>query len=128
MRLLLDTQAFLWFVTDDPRLSAPARTAIEDGGNERLLSIASVWEMAIKHSIGKLAFTEPFGQFVANETAANNINLLPVAVEHTVAVAFLPLHHRDPFDRILVAQAMTDNLPIVSSDEVVDRYAVPRIW
>jgi len=77
MRLLLDTQSFLWFVTDDPRLSATARIAIEDVSNERFLSIANIWEMAIKHSIGKLTFTEPFDQFVMNEMKMNSINPIP---------------------------------------------------
>src|SRR5450759_3125875 len=127
MKVLLDTQAFLWFVTDDQRLSTKARATIEDANNERLLSVASVWEMAIKHGLGKLTFTEPFAQFVHNETAANNINLLSIAVDHAMAVAFLPLHHRDPFDRLLLAQAAALQIAIVSSDAEFDRYSVPRI-
>jgi PIN domain nuclease of toxin-antitoxin system len=128
MRLLLDTQAFLWFVTDDPRLGAAAKTAIEDAGNERLLSIASVWEMAIKHGTGKLSFTEPFNQFIISETATNSIEFLPVSLQHAIAVALLPLHHRDPFDRLLIVQATSENIPIVSSDQAMDQYSVRRIW
>ena len=128
MKLLLDTQAFLWFVTDDARRSAAARDAIEGADNERALSIASVWEMAIKHALGKLHFTEPFPQFVTTQTAANGIALLAIDVEHAIAVASLPMHHRDPFDRLLMAQALAEEMAMVSSDEALDRYGVRRIW
>ena len=128
MRLLLDTQAFLWFVTDDPRLSTPARAAIEDGGNERILSVASVWEMAIKHGIGKLSFTDPFPDFVLNETASNSIRLRPILTAHAIAVASLPLHHRDPFDRLIIAQAVVEGFTVVSSDAAFDPYGTRRLW
>jgi PIN domain nuclease of toxin-antitoxin system len=126
--LLLDTQAFLWFVTDDSRLSPVARAAIEDSGNHRFLSIASIWEMAIKHSIGKLHFTEPFDQFIRRQMAINSINPLSIAVEHAIVAALLPLHHRDPFDRMLIAQARHEKMNIVSSDVTLDRYEASRIW
>lgn len=128
MKLLLDTQAFLWFVTDDARLSAAARTTIEDADNERALSIASVWEMAIKHALGKLQFTEPFPQFVTTQMAANDMALLAIGLEHAIAVASLPMHHRDPFDRLLIAQALAEKLVMVSSDGAMDQYGVRRIW
>jgi PIN domain nuclease of toxin-antitoxin system len=128
MKLLLDTQAFLWFVTDDPRLGSAARAAIEDATNERMLSIASVWEMAIKHGLGKLQFTEPFKQFVQTETLANNIGFLPITADHAMAVAFLPQRHRDPFDRLLAVQALAEKLAMVSSDREMDKYGIQRIW
>ena len=128
MRLLLDSQAFLWFVTDDPRLSTTARAAIENAGNERLLSVASVWEMAIKHSIGKLALTDPFNQFIRNESATNCIEILAIDLDDVLAVATLPLHHRDPFDRLLIAQSTARKIPIVSSDQAMDQYSAKRIW
>jgi PIN domain nuclease of toxin-antitoxin system len=128
VRLLLDTQAFLWFVTDDTRLSTGARAAIENSANERALSIASIWEMAIKNALGKLTFTEPFHQFVVQETAANQIELLAITVEHAIAVAFLPMHHKDPFDRLIIAQAAAEHLTIVRVDAAIDKYGVTRIW
>ena len=128
MKLLLDTQAFLWFVTDDARLSAAAKTAIEDADNERTLSIASVWEMAIKHALGRLQFTEPFPQFVTTQTTANDIALLAIGLEHALAVASLPMHHRDPFDRLLITQALAEKMAMVSSVAAMDPYGVRRIW
>jgi len=128
MRLLLDTQAFLWFIADDPRLSVTARAVIEDPTNERLFSIASVWEMAIKHSLGKLVVADPFNRFVANELAGNGVALLHISLEHATALASLPFHHRDPFDRLIIAQAQSENVSILSSDEMLDRYSVRRIW
>jgi PIN domain nuclease of toxin-antitoxin system len=128
VKLLLDTQAFLWFVTDDGRQTTTARTAIEDPGNELALRIASVWEMAIKHSLGELQFTEPFEQFTLTQTAANSADLLPISLEHAMAVAFLPQHHRDPFDRLLIVQAQGEKMAMVSSDEQFDRYGISRIW
>jgi PIN domain nuclease of toxin-antitoxin system len=128
MKLLLDTQSFLWFVQADPRLSNAARTACEDGGNVVLLSIASVWEMAIKNAIGKLTFYAPLETFVRTHIADNDIDLLPISIGHAFAVASMPQHHRDPFDRLLVAQAATDRLTLVSSDVVLDRYGVARLW
>lgn len=128
MRLLLDTQAFLWFISDDARLSANARAAIEEANNERLLSFASVWEIAIKQSIGKLSYTEPFDDFILKETRANYIDLLAIGLHDITAVATLPLHHRDPFDRLIVIQAKNRNLVLVSSDVAMDQYEVQRLW
>ena len=98
MKLLLDTHTFIWFVTDSPRLSTTAKALIEDEYNEKLLSIASVWEMAIKHSIGKLSFELPFKNFVERQMHQNSMSLLSVQIAHLNVVANLPLHHRDPFD------------------------------
>lgn len=131
MRLLLDTQAFLWFVLGDARLSAPARSAIEDPANDSLLSIASAWEIAIKVSIGKLteiASTKPLGEELADKLAANAVQLVPVQLDHVARTVTLPFHHRDPFDRLLAAQSLVDALPLVSSDAVFDRYGVTRVW
>src|SRR3954470_17017182 len=107
MRLLLDTHAFLWFVADDPQLSKRARDLIEDPVNERLLSAASHWEMAVKVSLGKLTLTEPFSVFVPRELQTNQVDILPVELRHSVQLATLPFppgNHRDPFDRLIVAQ------------------------
>jgi PIN domain nuclease of toxin-antitoxin system len=128
MRLLLDTHTFIWFVTDDSKLSAIAKAAIEDESNEKWFSIASVWEMAIKHSIGKLKFHLPVCSFVEQQTTLNSIAILPVTIPNLEVVATLPLHHRDPFDRLLIAQTIVENLMIVGSDVAFDAYDIQRLW
>jgi len=131
MRLLLDTHTFLWFVSDDPQLTSRARAAIEDPANERLLSAASHWEMAIKMSLGKLTLADPFHVFIPRELASNLIDVLPIDLRHSTQVATLPFpanNHRDPFDRLLISQAIADGLPIVSADAKFDAYPVMRIW
>jgi PIN domain nuclease of toxin-antitoxin system len=128
MRLLLDTHTFLWFLSDDAQLSDPARKLIEDGANEILLSMASLWEMAIKISLGKLTIDGPFDTFIPEQLAINSIGLLGITLAHTVAITTLPFHHRDPFDRLLAAQSMADSVPIVSRDTVLDAYGVVRMW
>lgn len=128
MRVLLDTHAFLWFVTDDPQLSVTARRLIEDADTEPFLSVASVWEIAIKVSIGKLSLAQPVDAFVLSQLALNTITVLDIALPHASAVATLPFHHRDPFDRLLVAQSQIEGWPLVSADIVFDQYGVTRIW
>jgi PIN domain nuclease of toxin-antitoxin system len=113
MRLLLDTHAFLWFLGDAPELSTQARGLIEDDTNEVLLSVASLWEMAIKISLQKLTLSGPLGQFIPEQLALNSIGLLPITLAHTVAVATLPFHHRDPFDRLLIRKR--SSRPFLSS-------------
>lgn len=128
MTVLLDTHTFLWFILDDPQLSTDARLTIENGSNTVLLSPASPWEIAIKTSIGKLSLDEPFNVLIPREIRSNHFDLLPISVEHTAAVATLPYHHRDPFDRMLIAQAAVEDLPIVGADAKFDAYGVSRIW
>jgi PIN domain nuclease of toxin-antitoxin system len=127
MRVLLDTHAFLWWVSDDARLSARARTAVRDA-SAVYLSVASCWEMAIKVSIAKLALALPVEQFVSEHLGVNQFSLLPIDLEDTGRVARLPFHHRDPFDRLLAAQALGDDMAIVSVDLVFRKYGVKRIW
>jgi PIN domain nuclease of toxin-antitoxin system len=128
MRVMLDTHAFLWFVSDEPRLSETARTLIEDPATNPFLSIASVWEMAIKVGLGKLTPHVPFPMLIAEQLNENGIALLAITVDHALRVAQLPYHHRDPFDRMLIAQAITEGLPIIGADSVFDAYSVTRIW
>lgn len=128
MRVLLDTHAFLWFIMGDARLSERARVVIESTSNERLLSVASAWEMAIKSSLGKLKLTGPLGELLNAQMLANDVTLLPVSLKHVDALARLPFHHRDPFDRMMIAQAIEEHVPFVSADEVVPAYGVERIW
>lgn len=128
MRLLLDTHSFLWFITADPRLSPPAQQLLARGSNQLLLSLASVWEVAIKVSIGRLPLPAPLDPFVPEQLELNRIELLPITLEHTFEVARLPLHHRDPFDRLIIAQAIREGVPVVSADAAFDGYPVQRLW
>lgn len=128
MRALLDTHAFLWFVTGNQALGPAADRFIRGEANELLLSIASVWEMAIKAGLGRLEFAMPVDRFVSRQLHLNGIALLPVALDHAARVASLPHHHRDPFDRMLVSQAQMEEMPIISADAELDRYGVNRVW
>lgn len=127
MKLLLDTHSFLWFIEDNVRLSPKAKNLLESE-TELLISAATLWEVAIKVSIGKLALTQPFELFIPNQLASNAIELLPIAVEHLALVSALPFHHRDPFDRLIIAQALIEQLPVVSIDREFDSYGVKRLW
>ena len=128
MKILADTHTFLWFVTDAPQLSARAKTILEAPDTERFFSRASVWELAIKTGLGKLTLQNRLEEFLPEQLAANRFTLLNFAVEHAIRVARLPLHHRDPFDRMLVAQCLAENLPLVSSDDALDAYGIKRLW
>lgn len=126
--LLLDTHAMLWFFWDDPQLSGHAKTLIEDSNNRKLVSIASCWEVAIKVGLGKLQLGESSRSFLPREIARNNFELLPIQLDHVTMVEGLPPHHKDPFDRLLVAQTMVEHLPMVSADPVFDQYGVQTLW
>lgn len=131
MRFLIDTHAFLWYMAGDPRLSTNARTLMDDESNERLLSVAVPWEIAIKNSLGKLDLDEPFESLIPRLIRTNDLVLLPIHVEHTAAVAILsypPGGHRDPFDRLMIAQSQVEDIPIVSIDGSFDEYDVERVW
>lgn len=128
MNILLDTHTFLWFVDDNPRLSQPARVLIESNESQPFLSTASLWEIAIKISLGKLALNQEYETFIPHHLALNGIGLLNISLEHTSAVATLPFHHRDPFDRLLAAQSKIENMTFVSADSVFDVYGVKRVW
>ena len=127
-RLLLDTHIFLWWVNDSPELTVAARLAIADSGNACFLSLASCWEMAIKSSLGKLRLAKPVERFVTEQLSKNGFRLLNIKLRHAAKVENLPFNHRDPFDRLLIAQAMTDKLTIVSADNVFAGYAVKVLW
>lgn len=128
MRLILDTHAFLWWLANDPLLSDKARAVIADGRNECFLSLASCWELAIKSSLGKLRLTQPVDRFIPDEMSANGFHLLTIDFRHVAKIETLPFHHRDPFDRLLVAQALLEKMAIVSCDAVLSEYGVKRIW
>jgi len=127
-RHLLDTHTFLWLATGDARLPPDLPHRLADPEVELLLSVASIWEMAIKKSLGKLTTTIPLEELIAAQCEAMAASVLDVRREHALGVATLPFHHRDPFDRLLVAQAVAEGLAIVSRDEAFDGYPVERVW
>ena len=128
MKLLLDAHTFLWFVWDEMQLTNDAKVLIVNPTNQKLISTATYWEIAIKVSIGKLDLGEPYRAFMHREIARNHFDLLHVSVDHAAAVSVLPFHHRDPFDRMLISQAMVEQMPIVSGDRAFDAYPITRLW
>lgn len=127
MDILLDTHSFMWFVNGHPSLTEKAKEVIESTDNQRFLSVASLWEMAIKINIGKLSLSEPY-HLVKQQIINNNIELLPIEFEHTLQLVSLPLHHRDPFDRLIIAQAMSETMAVVTKDENFKHYPIEIIW
>lgn len=128
MRLLLDTHAMLWAVEKNPKLTPAAQAALVDPANDRFLSAAAYWEIAIKVSVGKLTLAEPYLQFIQRAIQDLVLAILPITTDHAALVSGLPFHHRDPFDRMLVAQALTEPMPIVSGDPSLDAYGITRLW
>ena len=128
MRLLLDTQVFLWSGSAPERLSPRARRAIETGRNEVFLSAASVWEIAIKTQVGRLQLTRDLEDFTRERMAESSLVALPVLLTHATHVASLPDVHRDPFDRLLVAQAIVEGLHLVTADRRLREYPVKVVW
>jgi Uncharacterized protein conserved in bacteria len=128
MNVLLDTHAFLWWVMDDPRLSNTVRALLADISTVPFISAACGWEIATKVQIGRLSLTSAPPEFVLHHCKINGIRFLPISVEHGSNVSFLPLIHKDPFDRILIAQAQLENMPLVTTDAAISKYGVPVIW
>jgi PIN domain nuclease of toxin-antitoxin system len=126
--LLLDTHAFLWFVLNDRQLSKVACDLITDPLNDVLIGPASYWEIAIKVSIGKYELPGSFESWIEHQIQVNEFEILPIKIAHAASIATLPFHHRDPFDRLLVAQALTEKIPIISGDVILDSYSVIRHW
>ena len=126
MRQLLDTHTFLWFVMGNSRITAKLRAQIED--NENFVSVVSIWEIAIKYGIGKLNLEVTFDDFIDRQITPNGIQLLDIKLEHLKVVSALPLHHRDPFDRLLIAQAIVEDILLISADRVFALYPVRVMW
>jgi PIN domain nuclease of toxin-antitoxin system len=128
VKLLLDTHTVLWFYLADPQLSAAASAAIIDPANEKWVSPASYWEVAIKISTGKYALAQPYEDFWRNAIDGNGFQILHVLPRHTSLLTTLPYHHRDPFDRLIIAQTLAEGMSLVSADSIVDAYGVQRVW
>ena len=128
MRLLLDTHTFLWWVTDNSRLSDEARRLVADGANEVFLSVASAWEIVVKAALGRIQLDDDVDSFIGGQVEANAFQVLPIHLRHALAVGGLPDLHRDPFDRMLVAQALSEGLAIVSADRQLAQYPVEVAW
>jgi PIN domain nuclease of toxin-antitoxin system len=128
MIFLLDTHIFIWLANETQKLSARTTDIIQYINNVLILSVISVWEIAIKTQLGKLQFTTSLSSVVASQQKINNLQILPVNLLHVLTVESLPLCHKDPFDRLLIAQALTENLLVLSADVIFDQYGIQRIW
>ena len=128
MRLLLDTHTLLWFALMDPQISGKATSLIIDPANEKLVSPASYWEIAIKISVKKYALSKPYEVFMQEAIDKNGFGYLHIEPKHAATLTILPFHHKDPFDRLLVAQALVEGIPIISNDRALDAYGITRLW
>ena len=128
MRALLDTHAFLWWISNDARLSARCRAIIANGGNEILFSAVSAWEIAVKAGIGRLAVPGDLETYILDQVSQNRFEILPISLSHALRVSRLPNHHKDPFDRMLVAQAQVEKVTILTGDAQIARYPIRVAW
>jgi PIN domain nuclease of toxin-antitoxin system len=124
MRILLDTHIFLWWDNQPDQLSPQAKALCQDPTNDLVLSVASVWEMQIKQQLGKLSLRLPLNKLIEEQRQSNGLEILPVSLPHALALEVLPMHHRDPFDRMLIAQAMAENMGLLSADPMFKQYDV----
>jgi PIN domain nuclease of toxin-antitoxin system len=127
MDLLLDTHSLIWFLNGDEKLSDKVKIAIEDSNNSKIVSIASIWEIAIKISLDKFRFPKGFKYFL-DMVEENGLEILPITFEHAMVLSTLEFIHRDPFDRLLIAQCMADNLILATKDDNIKRYNIKTIW
>ena len=128
MRYLLDTHTLLWFLQGDKKLSDKARRLIDNPSNKKFLSIASLWEIAIKVSLGKLVLGKSFERLFPEQLYFNRIQILDITVDSLTKLTTLPFHHRDPFDRLIIAQALVEDLPIIGGDAAFNAYGIRREW
>jgi PIN domain nuclease of toxin-antitoxin system len=127
MRYLLDTHTLIWFLENDPRLSSKSKELIEDNYNDIFVSVVSLWEINIKISIGRLSLTKSLSDIIS-ELERLYIEILPLSNEHIVGIGKLPFHHRDPFDRMLISQSLSEILPLISKDQNIQLYNADVIW
>jgi PIN domain nuclease of toxin-antitoxin system len=128
MKLLLDTHALLWFIGNDPQLSGSARQNIENPAPEKFVSIASLWKITVKLSLGKLKLSKPFGEVFPQQLQVNGFELLPISCAQLNQLVLFPFHHRNPFDRMLLAQATTDAMTLITRDPEFVKYPVKTLW
>ncbi len=128
MRLLLDTHVFIWWSDEPEKLSDRVLNACQDDDNSLILSIISIWEMQIKIQLGKLRLRNPLRYLIENQQNINDLQVLPISVNHIYMLENLPMHHRDPFDRLIISQALEERLPLVSKDSVFSNYPVSLYW
>ena len=127
-RLLLDTHAFIWWASEPKQLSKTAITLCQDRNNTLILSVASVWEIQIKTQIGKLKLNSPLNELIKKQKRINDLLILPIELEHVLKLGNLPDYHKDPFDRLIIAQSIAEKLIIVSKDSVMKKYSTNTIW
>ncbi len=128
MKILLDTHTFLWWVADDPQISANAKDIISDPNNEIYFSVVSAWEIIIKVGTGKLSLSEPPEIYIPSRVASNQFEILPVQISHILKINSLPNFHKDPFDRLLIAQSLVEDLSLITVDGAIAQYPVKTIW
>jgi PIN domain nuclease of toxin-antitoxin system len=128
VNLLLDAHALLWFLNDDPQLGPNAKALIEDPANRKLVSIATCWEIAIKVGLGRLDLGESATTFLPRQLSMNKFGLFGIELSHATFIETFPMHHRDPFDRLLIAQSLLETIPVVSGDILFDLHGVTRLW
>jgi PIN domain nuclease of toxin-antitoxin system len=128
VRLLVDSHALIWALDDPSQLTGPATLALQDPANDLLVSAATIWELAIKTGQGKLTLSQPYRQWMDRAIVDLGLVVLPITVEYADRQATLPLHHRDPFDRLLIAQALVEGIAVVCGDAAFDAYGVSRVW
>ena len=128
MKLLLDTQCWLWWFAQPERLNEEAIAHIADENNELWLSVASIWEIGIKVAIGKLPLPDPLNSYISSRMTQLGVRSLEITVSHALQAAALPLHHRDPFDRMLIAQAQIEEMTLVSADSMFNKYYISLLW
>ena len=128
MKLLIDTHTLIWAMDDPAKLSGPAAMALQDPANDLLLSAATVWELAIKIGLVKLKLSLPYRQWMDRAIADLGLAVLPVTVEYAERQSALPTHHKDPFDRLIISQALVDGVTVVGADPIFDHYGIVRLW
>ena len=128
MRFLLDTHVFLWWIMDSPQISENVRRLISEGSSDLFWSAASSWEIAIKYANGKLPLPDEPEVFIESELSTNRISSLSITDAHSFMAGKLPVHHRDPFDRMLIAQSNFENMPLITSDQIISKYEVKTVW